>query len=85
MVLIEAQAAGITGIGYSYSDKATATLIRDNLIGAVRDSDAMSVPGSWLKMVHAIRNLGRPRIVSMAISAVDTALWDLKRSCSIYR
>ncbi|MGB6488275.1 MAG: FAD-dependent oxidoreductase [Steroidobacteraceae bacterium] len=29
-------------------------------------------------MVHAIRNLGRPGIASMAISAVDTALWDLK-------
>lgn len=29
-------------------------------------------------MVHAIRNLGRPGICSMAISAVDVALWDLK-------
>lgn len=29
-------------------------------------------------MVRAVRNLGRPGIGSMAISAVDTALWDLK-------
>ncbi len=29
-------------------------------------------------MVAAIRNLGRPGIASMAISAVDAALWDLK-------
>jgi L-alanine-DL-glutamate epimerase-like enolase superfamily enzyme len=29
-------------------------------------------------MRHAIRNLGRPGIASMAIAAVDTALWDLK-------
>ncbi len=29
-------------------------------------------------MVRAIRNLGRPGICSMAISAVDNALWDLK-------
>jgi L-alanine-DL-glutamate epimerase-like enolase superfamily enzyme len=29
-------------------------------------------------MVRAIRNLGRPGIASMAISAVDNALWDLK-------
>ena len=29
-------------------------------------------------MVRAIRNLGRPGVSSMAISAVDTALWDLK-------
>ena len=34
------------------------------------------VPGQ--KMVAAIRNLGRAGIASMAISAVDAALWDLK-------
>jgi L-alanine-DL-glutamate epimerase-like enolase superfamily enzyme len=29
-------------------------------------------------MVRAIRNHGRPGVVSMSIAAVDTALWDLK-------
>jgi L-alanine-DL-glutamate epimerase-like enolase superfamily enzyme len=29
-------------------------------------------------MVRAVRNLGRPGLVSYAISAVDAALWDLK-------
>ena len=29
-------------------------------------------------MVDEIRNVGRPGIASMAIAAVDTALWDLK-------
>jgi L-alanine-DL-glutamate epimerase-like enolase superfamily enzyme len=29
-------------------------------------------------MVQAVRNLGRPGIASIAISAVDFALWDLK-------
>jgi L-alanine-DL-glutamate epimerase-like enolase superfamily enzyme len=29
-------------------------------------------------MVRGIRNLGRPGVSSMAIAAVDTALWDLK-------
>jgi L-alanine-DL-glutamate epimerase-like enolase superfamily enzyme len=38
----------------------------------------MSVPAAWQAMVRAIRNLGRPGIASMAISAVDVALWDLK-------
>jgi L-alanine-DL-glutamate epimerase-like enolase superfamily enzyme len=33
---------------------------------------------SWNAMVARTRNLGRPGIVSMAISAVDIALWDLK-------
>ncbi|MHB8813735.1 MAG: enolase C-terminal domain-like protein [Steroidobacteraceae bacterium] len=78
LVLVEAHAAGTTGIGYSYADTATATLIKDKLIGVVCGCDAMSVPRSWLQMVQTIRNLGRPGIASMAISAVDTALWDLK-------
>jgi len=38
----------------------------------------MSVPTCWSAMRHAIRNLGRPGICSMAIAAVDSALWDLK-------
>ncbi|MGH6796001.1 MAG: enolase C-terminal domain-like protein [Methylocella sp.] len=78
LVLVEAEAARKTGIGYSYADTATATLIKDTLIEVVRGRDAMSVPGHWLAMVQATRNLGRPGIVSMAIAAVDAALWDLK-------
>ena len=38
----------------------------------------MAPAASWNAMVARIRNLGRPGIVSMAISAVDIALWDLK-------
>jgi L-alanine-DL-glutamate epimerase-like enolase superfamily enzyme len=38
----------------------------------------MAVKAAWIAMVHGLRNLGRLGIVSMAISAVDTALWDLK-------
>ena len=78
LVLVEAQAAATKGIGYSYANPATATLIRATLIDVVRGQDAMAVPGHWLAMVQAIRNLGRPGIASMAIAAVDTALWDLK-------
>jgi L-alanine-DL-glutamate epimerase-like enolase superfamily enzyme len=78
LVLVEAEAGDKKGIGYSYADTATATLIKDLLIGVVRGRDAMSVPGHWMAMVQAIRNLGRPGIVSMAIAAVDAALWDLK-------
>jgi L-alanine-DL-glutamate epimerase-like enolase superfamily enzyme len=40
--------------------------------------DAMSVQSAWLAMLHSVRNLGRPGICAMAISAIDTALWDLK-------
>jgi integron integrase len=78
LVLVEAEAGGVRSVGYSYADTATARLIHDLLAELVVGQDAMAVPGVWARMRHEIRNLGRPGIVSMAISAVDTALWDLK-------
>ena len=59
-------------------DLSTASLIETMLKGIVEGRDAMDISGTWNAMVHAIRNLGRPGISSMAISAVDIALWDLK-------
>lgn len=78
MVLVEVTAGGGLGIGYTYADTSTAQLISSMLAGVVRGRNVMDVPGCWSAMVHAIRNLGRPGISSMAISAVDIALWDLK-------
>lgn len=78
LVVAEATAGGIRGLGYSYADAATAQLIKDHLADRVKDLDAMAIQGAWTAMVHSIRNLGRPGIASMAISAVDVALWDLK-------
>ncbi len=65
-------------LGYTYADASTAKLIDDKLKKVVLGRDAMSVNGAWIAMVESIRNLGRPGIASMAISAVDNALWDLK-------
>jgi L-alanine-DL-glutamate epimerase-like enolase superfamily enzyme len=78
LVLVEAQAGGKHGLGYTYADSATATLIRDVLVDAVKGADAMSPTAAYFSMWRRIRNLGRPGICSMAISAVDSALWDLK-------
>ncbi|MEF3077047.1 enolase C-terminal domain-like protein [Methylobacter sp. Wu1] len=78
LVLVEAQAGGKTGIGFSYADTATAKLINDLLANVVVGCDALSVAYCWKVMIAAIRNLGRPGICSMAIAAVDNALWDLK-------
>ena len=78
LVLVEAQAGGHSGIGYSYADTATAILVRETLWPAIEGRDAFDVAGAWDAMVGAIRNLGRPGIASMAISAVDNCLWDLK-------
>src|SRR2546423_1855703 len=78
LVLVEAAGGGQRGLGYTYADTATAQLIRDLLAPVVRGRNALDTPGCWAAMVHAIRNLGRPGIAAMAISAVDVALWDLK-------
>ena len=74
LVVVEATAGGVRSLGYTYADTATARLITEVLTNVVVGRDAMSVPSSWAAMAHAIRNLGRPGIVSMAISAVDAAL-----------
>src|SRR5215467_2333272 len=78
LVLVEVHAAGATGIGYTYADDATASLVHATLADVVRGKDAMAIPAQWSAMVGAVRNLGRTGIASMAISAVDVALWDLK-------
>jgi L-alanine-DL-glutamate epimerase-like enolase superfamily enzyme len=78
IVVVHAYGAGEWGIGYTYADLATATLIETKLASVVEGRDAMDPQSAWLAMVGAIRNLGRPGISSMAIAAVDVALWDLK-------
>ena len=78
IVIVEVLAGRMSGIGYTYADKATATLVRDRLLPLLRGRDAMDVTGAWMAMTTAVRNLGRPGIASMAIAAVDAALWDVK-------
>jgi L-alanine-DL-glutamate epimerase-like enolase superfamily enzyme len=78
IVIVQPVAGGVQGLGYSYASLSTARLIVDLLVDVVTGQDALAVPGAWAAMVHAIRNLGRPGISSMAVSAVDNALWDLK-------
>lgn len=77
-MLVQAEAGNEVGLGYTYADSAIATLIQDLLANVVEGRDAMATNACWMAMVRRIRNLGRPGISSMAISAVDTALWDLK-------
>lgn len=78
LVLVEVTAGGKQGLGYTYANDATATLIQKLLAELVTGTDAMSPPAAYESMWRHIRNLGRPGICSTAISAVDCALWDLK-------
>ena len=78
MVLVQASAAGKTGIGYTYADQSVATLITHTLRKIAVGADALSPTSVYMENWKHIRNLGRPGICSAAISAVDCALWDLK-------
>jgi len=78
LVYVEVHAAGETGIGYTYADVATAKLIESLMCDTLVGKDAFQIGARWNDMYGVARNLGRGGIVSMAVSAVDVALWDLK-------
>ena len=78
LVLVEISAGNEKGIGYTYADSATAEFVKEHLFPLLEGEDAMDNTRLWDWMFHQTRNLGRPGITSMAISAVDAALWDLK-------
>ncbi len=78
IVLVEIGAGGQTGVGYTYGSPAAGAYIRETLGEAVTGMDAFDIPAAHRAMLHALRNDGRPGIASMALSALDNALWDLK-------
>lgn len=78
MVVVEVAAAEQKGLGYSYANAATGMLIQQQLAKHLIGRDTMDIPGMWIDIVRSVRNLGRPGVASMAISAIDVALWDLK-------
>jgi len=78
LVIVEIEGGSASGLGYTYADTATSSLIDVLLAPLVTGSDALDITSNWSRMLAAIRNLGRPGIASMAIAAVDSALWDLK-------
>jgi L-alanine-DL-glutamate epimerase-like enolase superfamily enzyme len=78
IVVVHAYGGGEWGLGYSYTDTSAAKLIESKLADVVQGGDALSPQGAWEAMVTAVRNVGRPGVASMAIAAVDVALWDLK-------
>ena len=78
IIVVHVGASGREGIGYTYAHPSVAGLIDGKLGPVVAGRDAMDPPGAWRAMNVAVRNLGRAGLAATAISAVDTALWDLK-------
>src|SRR5205085_4587063 len=78
IVVVEVQAGGMHGIGYTYGHASSATIADTVLADVVRGRDAMDIAGIHEDMRRALRNIGRPGIGMMAVSAMDIALWDCK-------
>ena len=78
LVLVQLSAEDVEGLGYTYADGATAQVIREHLSAVIVGQDVFATSALYAKMFQVVRNLGRPGIAAMAISAVDAALWDIK-------
>ncbi|OKL38484.1 enolase C-terminal domain-like protein [Pontibacter flavimaris] len=78
MVLVELEAMGQRGIGYTYADASLSSFIATTLMQHVKGQHPFNTPKIWQDMLVAIRNEGSCGMAMMAVSAVDNALWDLK-------
>src|SRR5579871_5629141 len=78
LVLVEITGGNQIGLGYTYADAVLARFIETKLAASIVGRTAFDIPGIVASLWRSIRNLGRSGLVATAISAVDTALWDLK-------
>jgi len=78
IVLVEVEGGGRVGLGYTYASACIVGLIRDKLGAVIAGKDALAPEACFAAMQRAVRNLGREGLAATAISAIDTALHDLK-------
>ena len=78
LLLVELEAEGQRGLGYSYTHKTAAPLARELMQEHVSGRDALDTNACFVSMRKAQRNYGREGIAATALSAIDMALWDLK-------
>ncbi len=78
IVIVTVEAGDKQGLGYTYANEETGELAHRTLQMAIQGGDALSPRSIYMSMWRKVRNLGRPGMCSMAISAVDCAVWDLK-------
>ncbi len=78
LVLVEVEGGGKVGLGYTYSDTSIVSLICTTLAETIKGKDALAPQEASSAMQGAVRNLGREGLAATAMSAVDTALYDLK-------
>lgn len=78
IVIAQLCAGGYRGLGYTYADAAAGAFVESVLAPAITGIDPLDTNAAWKRMTIALRNNGRPGIASAALSAMDSALWDLK-------
>ncbi|WP_104089144.1 mandelate racemase/muconate lactonizing enzyme family protein [Arthrobacter sp. GMC3] len=73
---------GLTGLGYSYTigtgGQAVLAMLREHLVGRLPGMDAANIEQIWMDLFASTRATTTGAITSLALAAVDTALWDLK-------
>lgn len=82
-VFVEVRTAdGQQGTGYSYTigtgGTAVLALLRDHLVPRLIGLDAARVEAVWRDLYASTRATAVGAITSLALAAVDTALWDLR-------
>ncbi|MFC5862354.1 enolase C-terminal domain-like protein [Acidicapsa dinghuensis] len=78
MVLVMLEAGDQCGLGYTYADSATGKLVKTLLEKVVQGRDPFDHGAILQELYMQVRNAGETGISSMAISAIDNALWDLR-------
>jgi L-alanine-DL-glutamate epimerase-like enolase superfamily enzyme len=78
LVLIEIKAGGETGLGYTYGNKAVRVVAQHIGEKCLLRESSFDISRLHASMIRQVRNDGSRGIASMAISALDVALWDLK-------
>jgi L-alanine-DL-glutamate epimerase-like enolase superfamily enzyme len=72
---------GLTGTGYSYTigtgGRAVLSLLRDHLMPLLPGLDAASPEAVWQRLFLATKATTVGVLTSLALAAVDTAVWDL--------
>jgi L-alanine-DL-glutamate epimerase-like enolase superfamily enzyme len=75
-------ADGAIGVGYTYTigtgGSSVVALLRDHLAPRVIGRDAAEVEAIWKDLFFATHATAVGAITSLALAAIDTALWDLK-------
>lgn len=77
LVVVEIEAGGCTGLGYTYTDACAVPLIRDTLAPPLLHEHAGNIRALTNRLWRRVRNIGRSGLCATAISALDFALWDL--------